>query len=75
MPASSGCCLAAAGMRRFLFVGSVCAVSHTQWAHSSAGAHMLRAAGTASVQEARSMPDVLGSLPKPHPAACKQLSF
>lgn len=60
---------------RSLLVGSLCAVSRTRQTYFADGVHMLRAAGAASVREARFVPDVLGSLPTLHPAACKRVAF
>jgi len=60
---------------RSLLVGSSCAASRTRRTDFADGVHMLGAAGAASAREARFLPDVLGSLPTLHPAACKQLSF
>lgn len=56
-------------------VGSLCAMSRTQQTYFADGAHMLRAVGAVSVREARFVPDVLGSLPTLHPAACKRVAF
>lgn len=60
---------------RPLLVGSLCAASCTQQTCLADGVHVLRAAGAASAQEAKFVPDVPGSLPTLHPAACEQLAF